>query len=142
MDKKKILWIAAAVVGVTVLAAGGFVGYRIYSRGQLGFRGGPGRDPGSKFPAEGQRVLGEVVAVTADLLTIVDQEGQQLSFALSEGTEYISQDNALSAVQDLESGMQIFVFYTDSSEGGLNALVIGNGQAPRGARNPGDGQSK
>lgn len=131
MNKKKIVWITVAVVGVIAIGAAGFVGYRIYNRSQAGFPGTPGRGFGGRFVREGERTFGEVVSVGNDSLTIDGQNGERLSFSISADTQFFSQDSSLNGLQDLEVGMEVSVIYESQADDELHALSIGTGQGPQ-----------
>ena len=136
MNKKRIVWITVAVVGVIALGAAGFVGYRIYNRSQAGFPGGPRRGFGNRLQEEGERAFGEIISVGDDTLTIDGQNGELLSFNISADTQFFSQDSSLNGPQDLKVGMQVSVLYESQSDDELSALSIGTGQGPQRPRNP------
>lgn len=135
MNKKTIIWIAIAVVGVIALGAAGFVGYRIYNRSQARFPGGPGRGFGNQFRGEGERAFGEVISFGDDTLTIVNQDGEQLSFVVSADTQFFSQESSLNGLQDPEVGQEVSIIYETQPDGSLLALIIADFQRPNGFRN-------
>lgn len=124
MNKKTILIIAAVVLGVIAMGVGGFVGYRIYSRSQAGFSGGPGRGFGNQFLPEGERAFGEVVSVGDNVLTIINEEGEQVSIKVGGDTQFFSQDSSLNGLQDLEVGQEVSIFYETQTDGSILALSI------------------
>lgn len=138
MNKKKIIWVSAIVVGLLVLGAGGFIGYRLLNRGPFGFQFGPGRGFVGRNNESGDRVFGEVLSNSNKVLTLEDQDGNKLEFDTNDDTLYFSPDDTLNTFQDLESGMQVSVLYESQSDGSLTALSIGSGQPSGGSRNFGN----
>lgn len=126
MNKKSILLIAVAVLGVIALGIGGFIGFRMFNRSQAGFPGGPRRGFGNQFLVDGERTFGELVSISDNSLTIINQEGEQVSINVGEDTQFFSQDSSLNGLQDLEVGQEVSIFYEIQADGSFLALNIGD----------------
>jgi hypothetical protein len=130
MDKallKKPWMIALIIFAAIGLLALGFFGSQMI----LGRQIGGGAFPQARFAvdqfAEGERLGGEIVALSADQLSIESPDGEVLDFNITADTE-LGVDGGLDA---LELGAFAFVQYESADDGSLTALFVGS--APQGA---------
>ena len=78
----------------------------------------------------GTRLGGEVTAVGADTLTIETPRGETFVFDVTADTDFLSRENAVLGLGDIEVGNHVMVFFEQSSSGGLAANVILVGGPP------------
>lgn len=78
----------------------------------------------------GTRLGGEVTAVGGDSLTIETPIGESFVFDVTADTDYLSRENAVTSLSDIEVGDHVIVLFEQSSSGGLTANVILVGGPP------------
>jgi predicted acyltransferase (DUF342 family) len=74
---------------------------------------------------------GEVTTISADSLTIETLRGQVFTFDVTAETDYLSRENAVISIADIEVGDHVMVLYEQASSGELNATVILVGNDPQ-----------
>lgn len=74
---------------------------------------------------------GEVTTVSTDSLTIETPRGQVFTFEVTAETDYLSRENAVISIADIEVGDHVMVLYEQASSGELNATVILVGNGPQ-----------
>jgi hypothetical protein len=67
---------------------------------------------------------GEVTAVGADSITIETPRGQTFSFGVSAETDYLSRENDVESLADIEVSDHVMVLFEQSGEGSLVANLI------------------
>ncbi len=95
---------------------------------------------GDEFPL-GQRAGGEVTAVSANSVTIEKRDGDSLTFAVDSDTVFLSRDEDVDGISDIEVGDRIGVHYEETSDGSLIAktIMVGGPEGrPNGANIPND----
>jgi hypothetical protein len=76
-------------------------------------------------------VGGVVTAVTSSKLTIKMRDGLTMSFALDNGTDYLSRDKAQTTAADVKVGDHVVVVFEQTASGTLTAnLILVGGQPP------------
>ena len=96
---------------------------------------------GIREKVERKRAAGKVVSVGSSSLTIDTQSGS-MTFSIIEKTRFVSQDDSVNSLEDLEIGQGVLVIYVER-EGELVALVVGvgDGQGQKAKRVGGTVQS-
>lgn len=83
---------------------------------------------------------GEVAAVGSDSITIETRDGQSFVFAISAGTDYLSRENEVQTLADIEAGQFAVVVFEQAADGTLvaNLIVVGGqpDEAPEGESAP------
>ena len=82
---------------------------------------------------------GEVTDVDADSLTIETRDGESLTFQVDGETVFLSRDDEVQSLADIEIGYRAGVHYEEASDGTLLAKTIGAGE-PKGDGPPADSQ--
>jgi preprotein translocase subunit YajC len=72
----------------------------------------------------GTRLGGEVTAVGSDTLTIETRRGETFTFDVTADTDFLSRDNSVTGLEDIEVGDHVLVLFEQSDSGGLTAKVI------------------
>ncbi len=67
---------------------------------------------------------GEVTAVGGDSLTIETPRGETFTFDVTADTDYLSRENNVSSLSDIDVGDHVLVLFEQASSGGLTANVI------------------
>jgi hypothetical protein len=80
---------------------------------------------GVRDKIEWKRAAGKVASVGSSSLTIDTQSGS-MTFSIIEKTRFVSQDDSVNSLEDLEIGQGVVVIYIER-EGELVALVVGAG---------------
>ncbi len=78
----------------------------------------------------GTRLGGEVTVVGSDTLTIATPIGETFTFDVNADTDFLSRENAVTSLSDIEVGDHVMVLFEQSSSGGLTANVILVGGPP------------
>lgn len=76
---------------------------------------------------------GKVTSVTSGKLTIEVREGLSLSFTVISDTDFLSKDNHVQSISDVQVGEHVLVLFEQTSSGTLTANLILVGQPPEGA---------
>ena len=69
-------------------------------------------------------MLGEVVSVGIDRLTIEARDGQQYTFLVSENTRFLSRERQITSLADINEGMYLFIAGKDQGNGTYQAGLI------------------
>ena len=72
----------------------------------------------------GTRLGGEVTAVGSDTLTIETRRGETFTFDVTADTDFLSRDNSVTGLAEIEAGDHVMVLFEQSDSGGLTAKVI------------------
>lgn len=67
---------------------------------------------------------GEVTAIGSDTLTIQTRRGETLTFDVTTDTDFLSRDNNVTSLSDIEVGDHVLVLFEQATSGGLTANVI------------------
>ena len=154
MSKK--VWIAGLISLVLVLAvAGAAVAAPQFAEpadppNPPGPRGGPGRGPGFRPPhltgeiteiGDDQftmtlRIGGEVTAVGSNSLTIETPNGEKFVFNVDSGTDFLSRENAVNSLADIQVGDHVKVLFEQTASGTLTANLIVVAVGPQPESNP------
>src|SRR3990172_9090660 len=103
-----------------------------------GPRGGPGRGPLRGRPllsgeitaiGDNQFTLttagnNEVTVVGSDTLAIETRRGETFTFDVTADTDFLSRDNSVTGLAEIEAGDHVMVLFEQSDSGGLTANVI------------------
>lgn len=79
----------------------------------------------------GTRIMGEVIAVTSSSLTIQTRKGETFTYTVNADTEFLSRENAVTELADIEEGDHVMILYEQASNGTLTANVIAVGAGPQ-----------
>jgi len=145
-------WVIALIVLAAIgLLAVGFFGSRLVLGRQFRDGGFPRMSFGAApFFGEGERVGGEIVALSGDKLSLESPDGEVFEFTITDDTDVIA-DGGLEA---LELGAFAFVLYESADNGTLTALFVGGqpegdegdftfrGPPGSGGRGPGGGRQE
>ncbi len=83
------------------------------------------------------RAGGEITAIGGNSIAIETRDGEELTLEVTADTEFVSRDDTVSSLDDLEVGDHVMVAY-EEDDSDLVALVIASG-GPRGERPEGAG---
>ncbi|TAK13533.1 MAG: hypothetical protein EPO32_04810 [Anaerolineae bacterium] len=72
-----------------------------------------------------ERAVGLITEIGSDSLTIEARDGDALTFSVDADTEFLSRDNSLTGLDDLETEQGVLVFYETLDDGSLHAIAIG-----------------
>lgn len=72
----------------------------------------------------GTRLGGEVTAVGTDTLSIETRLGESFTFDVTAETDFLSRDNSVAGLADIEVGDHVMVLFEQSDSGGLTANII------------------
>ena len=91
----------------------------------------------------GARLGGEVTATTSSTLTLQTPSGETFKFNVTSSTEYLSRDNSVAGISDIEVGDHVMVIFEQASSGTLSAnlIAVGGPQADGSQGNGQNGQS-
>ncbi|MEX1247617.1 MAG: DUF5666 domain-containing protein [Anaerolineales bacterium] len=79
----------------------------------------------------GTQIGGEVTATSGTTLTIETRRGESFFFNMTSATEFLSRENAVQGLADIEVGDHVMVLFEQASNGTLSAnLVIVAGPPP------------
>ena len=78
----------------------------------------------------GTRLGGEVTAVGVDTLTIETRLGESFTFDVTPDTDFLSRENTVTSLGDIEVGDHVMVLFEQSTSGGLTANLILVGSPP------------
>jgi hypothetical protein len=76
------------------------------------------------LPKFDRRVLGEVVSIGTDSLTVKARDGQQYTFQVSDATQFRSRGGSVQSLGDLQVGAVVLVSAKNLPGGGYEAVVI------------------
>lgn len=72
----------------------------------------------------GTRIGGEVTAKSSTSLTIETRRGESFTFNVTSATEFLSRENAVTGLADIEVGDHVLVVFEQASSGTLTANLI------------------
>jgi hypothetical protein len=78
----------------------------------------------------GTRIGGEVTAVGTDSISIETPRGEAFTFGVTADTDFLSRQNMVASLGDIEVGDHVMVLYEQADEGTLTSNVILVGGPP------------
>jgi len=84
----------------------------------------------------GTRIGGEVTAVGSNSLTIETPNGEKFVFNVDSGTDFLSRENAVNSLADIQMGNHVKVLFEQTASGTLTANLIVVAVGPQPESNP------